>query len=96
MLLARWQGVRVRALLGLVVSLIIVIFFVAPSILDGNPPILVALVGSLAVMAVTMSLTHGPGLKCLTAMLGTARCASRRHGGHFLARSTPIEARGLG
>lgn len=69
-LLARWQGLR--ALVGLVVSLALVVFFVAPAILDGRPPLLVALVGSLAVMAVTMSLTHGPGLKSQTAMLGTA------------------------
>jgi len=52
--------------------LALVVFFVAPAILDGRPPLLVALVGSLAVMAVTMSLTHGPGLKSQTAMLGTA------------------------
>ena len=68
--LARWQGVR--ALVGLVASLALVVVFVAPAILDGRPPLLVALVGSLAVVAVTMSLTHGPGLKSQTAMLGTA------------------------
>jgi len=70
LLLARWQGLR--ALIGLAASLALVVFFVAPAILDGRPPLLVALVGSLAVMAVTMSLTHGPGLKSQTAMLGTA------------------------
>jgi len=69
-LLARWQGAR--ALVGLAASLLLVIFFVAPAILAGRPPLLVALVGSLAVMAVTMSLTHGPGLKSQTAMLGTS------------------------
>lgn len=69
-LLARWQGLR--ALIGLAASLSLVIFFVAPAILDGSPPLLVALFGSLAVMVVTMSLTHGLGLKSQAAMLGTA------------------------
>jgi len=69
-LLARWQGVR--ALAGLGVSLVVVVLFVAPAILDGRPPLLVALVGGLAVMAATMALTHGPGLKSQAALLGTA------------------------
>jgi uncharacterized membrane protein len=68
--LGGWHGVR--ALLGLGVSLVIVVEFLAPSILDGNPPLAVALVGSLAVMVVTIGLSHGAGLKSLAAMLGTA------------------------
>jgi uncharacterized membrane protein len=68
--LGRWHGVR--ALLGLGISLVIVVEFLAPSILDGNPPLAVALVGSLAVMVVTIALSHGAGLKSLAAMLGTA------------------------
>ena len=69
-LLGRWQGVR--ALLGLAISLGIVVEFLAPAILGGDPPLLVALVGALAVMIVTIGLSHGPGLKSMAAMLGTA------------------------
>ena len=36
------------------------------------PPLLVALVGSLAVMIVTIGISHGPGIKRCAAMLGTA------------------------
>lgn len=68
--LGRWHGVR--ALLGLALSLGIVVEFLAPAILAGRPPLLVALVGSLAVMVVTIGLSHGAGLKSLAAMLGTA------------------------
>ena len=66
----RWQGLR--ALVGLVGSLAIVIGFVVPAILDGQPPTGVALVGALAVMLATIPLAHGFGAKTLAASLGTA------------------------
>ena len=68
--LGRWHGVR--ALLGLGLSLALVVEFLAPAILDGRPLVLTALVGALAVMVVTILLSHGAGLKSLAAMLGTA------------------------
>jgi uncharacterized membrane protein len=68
--LGRWHGVR--ALVGLGLSLLLVIEFLAPAILDGRPLVLTALVGALAVMVVTIVLSHGAGLKSLAAMLGTA------------------------
>ena len=69
-LAGRWKGVR--ALLGLGASLLIVVFFVVPAILDGQPATEVALVGALAIMFATIPLTHGIGPKSLAAMLGTA------------------------
>jgi uncharacterized membrane protein len=60
------------SLIGLAISLAIVLAFVVPSILDGNPPLAVAIVGSLAIMLITVSLAHGWGPKSLAAMLGTA------------------------
>jgi uncharacterized membrane protein len=65
----RWQGLR--ALVGLIASLAIVIGFVVPAILDGRSPEGVALVGALAVMLVTLGLAHGAGVKTLAAALGT-------------------------
>jgi uncharacterized membrane protein len=67
---ARWKGLR--ALLGLVASLAVIVFFVVPAILDGQSPTGVALVGSLAVMFVTIPLAHGLGPKSVAACLGTA------------------------
>jgi uncharacterized membrane protein len=67
--LGRLQGLR--SLIGLAVSLFLVVRFVVPAILNGSPALLVALVGSLAVMLVTMVLSHGTGLKSAAAILAT-------------------------
>jgi uncharacterized membrane protein len=66
----RMRGLR--ALIGLVASLAIVIFFLVPAILEGKTPETVALIGAFAVMLVTIPLTHGFGAKTLAACLGTA------------------------
>jgi uncharacterized membrane protein len=61
-----------RALIGLVASLAIVIKFVVPAILHGSSPFAVAIVGAFAVMLVMMPLSYGLGAKSLAAWLGTA------------------------
>jgi uncharacterized membrane protein len=68
--LAGWQGAR--SLIGLGVSLVIVVGWMVPAILSGQPPLAAALVGGLAVMLATTALTHGLGLKSVVAMLGAA------------------------
>jgi uncharacterized membrane protein len=60
------------ALLGLIASLGVVLFFVVPAILDGEAPLTVAIFGALAVMLLTISLAHGLGAVGLSAMMGTA------------------------
>lgn len=60
------------ALVGLGTSLAIVLLFIVPAILDGREPVAVALIGSFAVMLVTLGLTHGVGLTSRAAALGTA------------------------
>ena len=70
LLVSRWHGVR--SLLGLGLSLLVVTQFVVPAILAGRPPGLVALVGALAVMLVTLYLTHGVGEQTTAAVVGTA------------------------
>jgi uncharacterized membrane protein len=67
---ARLRGAL--SLLGLGISLALVLVFVVPAILDGEPPLAVAVVGSLAVALVTIPLAHGRGPKSLAAVLGTA------------------------
>ena len=52
-----WQGVR--SLLGLVVSFAIIIGFIVPAILGGHNPVPVALVGAMAIMLVSLYLSHG-------------------------------------
>ncbi len=70
LVLARWQGVR--SLIGLGISMAVVLVWLVPAILDGRPPLLVALIGGLGVMLVTTSVTHGAGVKTAAAMLGAA------------------------
>jgi uncharacterized membrane protein len=67
---ARLRGAL--SLVGLGISLAIVLVFVVPAILDGEPPLAVAVVGALAVALVTIPLAHGRGPKSLAAVLGTA------------------------
>jgi uncharacterized membrane protein len=69
-LTGRLRGVR--ALIGLTASLLVILFFVVPAILDGQSPLAVAVVGALAVMLATIPLTHGLGAKTTAACLGTA------------------------
>jgi uncharacterized membrane protein len=59
------------SLAGLAASLAIIVLFIVPAILDGSEPLVVAVVGSLAVMLVAIPLAHGLGPKSVAAMLGT-------------------------
>jgi uncharacterized membrane protein len=67
-LLARWRGAL--ALAGIVLSLLLVTKFIVPAILAGSSPLLVSLVGALAVMFLTLGLTNGIGIQSLAAALG--------------------------
>lgn len=60
------------SLVGLAASLAIVMLFIIPAILDKQPPLAVALAGSMAVMLVTITLAHGVGPKSIAAILGTS------------------------
>jgi uncharacterized membrane protein len=66
----RWQGVR--ALTGLGLTLVIIIGFIIPAILAGRSPVTVALVGAVAIMIVTLYLSHGYSRKTTAAVVGTA------------------------
>jgi uncharacterized membrane protein len=94
---------RLRGLLalgGLAVSLLLVTKFVVPAILAGSPGLLVALVGSLAVMFVTVGLTYGVtgaslaacvgiGLTLVLAALGATAFA---HAAHLDGRSSELSS----
>ena len=71
LLLATGRLHGLRALIGLVASLAIVIEFLIPAILHGHSAVGVAVVGSFAVMLVTMPLSYGLGAKAIAAWLGT-------------------------
>ena len=68
LVMLRWRGLL--ATLGVLLSLFVLVRFIVPALLDGRPAILVALVGSLAVMFVTVTLTNGLGAQTMAAALG--------------------------
>jgi uncharacterized membrane protein len=67
--LGRWQGVR--ALVGLVVTGVVLVAFLFPAILDGGDPTAAALVAAVLVAVVALYVTHGVGDRTTVALLGT-------------------------
>jgi uncharacterized membrane protein len=65
----RWRGFT--ALVGLAVTFALLLLFVVPAILAGEPPLLVAIVGSAAIVLTVLYLTHGFALSTTVAVLGT-------------------------
>ncbi|CAM3486765.1 YibE/F family protein [Stackebrandtia soli] len=60
----------VTALIGLAVTFAILLLFIVPAILDGRQPLLVAIVGSAAIMLAVLYLTHGFSTSTTIAVLG--------------------------
>lgn len=67
--LGRMQGLR--ALLGLVVSAFVLFLYVFPALLDGQPPLAVALVASSVIALAALYLAHGVNDTTTVALLGT-------------------------
>jgi uncharacterized membrane protein len=64
----RWRGLT--ALAGLAVTFAVLLLFIVPAILAGQPPLLVAIVGSAAIMLFVLYLTHGLNATTSVAILG--------------------------
>ncbi len=64
----RWQGVS--ALVGLVLSFVVIGGFILPQILGDRDPVLVAVVGSATLLAITLYFIQGWGPITHTALLG--------------------------
>jgi uncharacterized membrane protein len=67
--LSRWRGLA--ALAGLGVSLLVLVKFVLPAILEGREPLAVAVVGGATIMLLALYLAHGLSAATTTAVLGT-------------------------
>ena len=65
----RWRGLT--ALLGLGFTFTVILGFVIPAILDGKPPLAVAIVGCSAIVLVVLYVTHGIGRSTTVALAGT-------------------------
>ncbi|MCH6470992.1 YibE/F family protein [Sinomonas sp. 5-5] len=66
---ARWRGLR--ALVGLAGAYAVLALFVLPGLVEGKPPLLLALVGSTAIMMGVLYFAHGISARTSTALLGT-------------------------
>jgi uncharacterized membrane protein len=66
---ARLRGLA--SLVGLAFAFVILLQFVLPALLAGEPPTLVSLVGSAAIMFVVLYLAHGFSARTTTALVGT-------------------------
>jgi uncharacterized membrane protein len=67
--LGRWKGLR--ALVGIVIGLGVLIVFMLPAMLGGANPVAVALVGSAAAAIAAIYLAHGLNAASTTALIGT-------------------------
>ncbi len=65
----RWRGVT--ALAGLAITFVVLLVFMIPAMLSGEPPVLVAIVGSAAITLTVLYLTHGPSQQTTVAVVGT-------------------------
>jgi len=68
LLLNGWQGLR--SLLGMAVSLAVIVWFIVPQILAGRDPVLIAVVGSVVMMAISLYLVYGWRPKTHVAVAG--------------------------
>jgi uncharacterized membrane protein len=66
---ARWRGFR--ALVGLVGAYFVLVSFMLPGLVEGKPPLLLALVGSTVIMIGVLYFAHGFSARTSTALLGT-------------------------
>ncbi|MGP2438745.1 YibE/F family protein [Streptomyces sp. JW3] len=61
----------VMALVALAISFLVLNFFILPAILQGSNPLLVAVIGSSAIMLIALYLCHGLSARTSVAVLGT-------------------------
>jgi uncharacterized membrane protein len=69
LVLGRWRGLG--ALAGLAASLVVIIGFALPALLEGSSPVAVALVAAGVIAFLALFLAHGTNLGTVTALLST-------------------------
>lgn len=67
--LGRLRGLA--ALIGMASTLVVLVGFIAPSVLDGNDPLLVCVVAGVAIAFVSLYMTHGLNPTTTVALAGT-------------------------
>ena len=67
--LSRWRGVA--ALAALAVTILVLLRFIVPAILEGSDPLVVSIVGASVIMFAALYMSHGLSVTTTTAVLGT-------------------------
>jgi uncharacterized membrane protein len=67
-LISGWKGIR--SLIGMAISLVVIIGYIIPQILDGQDPVRVSITGAFILLAFTLYLVYGWTLKTHAAVLG--------------------------
>jgi len=70
--IAGWRGMG--SLLGMGLSLLIIIFFIVPKIVSGGSPLQATIIGSMAILLLTIFLSHGVNKKITVAVVSTFIC----------------------
>jgi len=68
LLLSGWQGLR--SVIGMGVSLLVIVAFIVPQILQGRNPVVVAVLGSVVMMGISLYLVYGWKGKTHVAVIG--------------------------
>jgi uncharacterized membrane protein len=72
LLISRRKGLG--AIVGMIISLLIIFFFIVPQIINGHDPLLISIVGSLVIMVITIYLAHGFNQQTSVAVVSTFLC----------------------
>lgn len=67
--IARWRGFA--SLLGLIVSIAVLVWFVVPNIMAGRSPLLITLIGSLIIAITSITIAHGFKRRTIIALIST-------------------------
>lgn len=68
-LIGRWHGFK--ALIGLVITFVVLMQFMIPRIVAGSNPLLISIIGSLVILVTTLYLVHGFNSKTTVAVTAT-------------------------
>ncbi len=68
-LISGWKGIR--GILGMVISMAVIIYYIIPQILNGKDPVIISVSGAFFLLAVTLYLVYGWTYKTHAAVLGT-------------------------
>ncbi len=69
-LLSKWKGIG--SILGMLFSLIVILKFIIPQILAGRDPLLISILGSIAILVTSIYLAHGFSKQTTVAVISTS------------------------